>query len=166
MRGIVIGLCLLATLFGAAWIWQERVFDGLHGDLLRREEGRASDPEPNRPPGWGAVLVGGAAGPETAVPMAPAPRPAVPTTPVGANLTPSPGHPTPPPRDAAAGERQVAVGSDQSLWSIVRHEYGQVTAARVAALAAYNGLADPDLLARGQLLVLPTEAVLASLAGE
>jgi len=81
--------------------------------------------------------------PVTAQP-APAPTPAVPVEEL-AVMTP-------------ASERTYEVRSGESLSTICQHTYG--TAALTAALAAHNGISDPDRLWAGRRLSLPAADVL------
>jgi nucleoid-associated protein YgaU len=178
VRGIAVGLTLLAALFAAAWIWQQSLFDAFRTDRARRagEADRAADPAEGPAPGWGEVLVGGAAGPapaEAAPGPRPGPRQPVPAIPGpgGDDPGPAPAVPEPVPDPLASpppetGERQITVGPGESLWGIVNREYGRATPARVEALARFNELENPDLLAPGQPLRLPAPEVLAALAGE
>jgi len=57
-----------------------------------------------------------------------------------------------------ASERTYEVRSGESLSTICQHTYG--TAALTAALAAHNGISDPDTLWAGRRLSLPAAEVL------
>ena len=47
-----------------------------------------------------------------------------------------------------------------TLWAITEVRYGRVDAALVRAVAVYNGIADPNNIPVGFVLLLPDEAVL------
>jgi nucleoid-associated protein YgaU len=116
--------------------------------LLRRAEPPPAGPQPAAPlpPGWGSVVLGA---PSDALPPAAAPQPAQPAP-----------APVPQPEPPAAREFELSVSPGQTLSTICREHYGTASAALVAALARFNGMASADALQAGQKLKLPPLATL------
>ena len=141
MRALLL-LLTLASAFGLAALWQSRHLDGLR---QRREvaamvaDGEYSETEVGLVPAGYAVLTLGV--PSGAAPLE---RPVEPEV-------------------ADAGEFQLPelpdfeliVQPNQTLSRITEAHYGTSARALVAALAEYNGLANPNALAVGDRLYLP-----------
>lgn len=111
--------------------------------------------------GWGRVVVGSPSG------AAPRLRPIPEATPTAQDEpTPSVERPAPetvtetapPPRFPA--DLELVVRPGQSLSKIAAAEYGRSTPELVTALAAYNGMDDPNKLRAGQTLRIPVKAKL------
>ena len=56
--------------------------------------------------------------------------------------------------------RPMPIVHGDTLWAITEVRYGRVDAALVRAVAVYNGIADPNDIPVGFVLLLPDEAVL------
>jgi len=149
---ILLGLSILVALFALAWAWQTRTMASLR-DQRAPQSPEADAEEVGRaaledlPEGWGAVIVGrpsGATPLETAAPPQP-PEPVVDES-RWREL-----------EERALVDYQVEVQPGQSLSRIAREHYGRLDAELIERLARHNGLADPDHLEVGAILLLPSE---------
>ena len=143
MRGLVL-LILLAAAFGLAALWQQRHLAELQA-ARRAAEAEAdgvlrSTPNGDLAPGQAVLLVGRPSGAE------PRPRP----TPAEQAMPPAA-----PQAESALEDYALEVQPGQTLSGIAYLHYQESGPALVRALAAYNGLEDPDQLRAGKALRLP-----------
>jgi len=141
-------LLLLACAFGGAALWQERHVARLErerAEALRAAGGAAPLPPQERlAPGEGVVIVGRPSGAE---PVDVSRSQAVGAVAQGKDW------------ERAASERlgdfELEVQPGQTLSQIAHAHYRSHAPELLRALAAYNGLADPDRVKAGQKLRLP-----------
>jgi nucleoid-associated protein YgaU len=141
-------LLLLTCAFGSAALWQERKVAQLErerAEALRAAGGAAPLPlEQRLAPGEGVVIVGRPSGAE---PVEVSPPQVAAAAAQGEDW------------ERAAAERlgdfELEVRPGQTLSQIAHAHYRSHAPELLRALAAYNGLADPDRVKAGQRLRLP-----------
>jgi phage tail protein X len=166
-------------LFALAWLWDAQLGDEL--DAARERERSALGLEPtasraelgsaaarSQPARTSAILIGRPAGAASQRATPPPPAKLNPTAPAPTALGPTTldhaqagaPHPlatqpdtnaSPPPANAA----RWRVEPGQTLYSIVLKHYGRADAALVERVADHNGIARPEQLRAGHMLVLP-----------
>jgi nucleoid-associated protein YgaU len=150
MRGLIL-LLLLAGAFGLAAWWQDRHLSELQAQ--RRQAEAEADGIVRRGdtgtlgPGEAVLIVGRPSG------ATPRPRPQAPSQESPGVRPAAPDQP--PVAEIELGDFSLEVQSGQTLSGIAYLRYGRSGPGIVRALAAYNGLADPDELRAGQVLRLP-----------
>lgn len=141
-------LLLLACAFGGAALWQERHVARLErerAEALHAAGGAAPLPlEQRLAPGEGVVIVGRPSGAE--------PVEVLPPQPVGAVAQ---GEDWERAASERLGDFELEVRPGQTLSQIAHAHYRSHAPELLRALAAYNGLADPDRVQAGQKLRLP-----------
>lgn len=151
MRALLLAL-VLAGLFGAALLWQERHFAGIRAEqrAVRDEQDALAAPTASGmlEAGHAVLVVGNPSGAEpiprpTAAPSAPTPAP------------PRPDDPDQPLSDAPLPEFELEVQPGQTLSGLAHLHYGEHGRELLSALAEHNGLADPDSLRAGAVVRLP-----------
>ena len=157
MRTLIL-LLVLASGFGLAALWQtyhveqlraaqQEAWELADGRIARTESGLIEE-------GWATVIVGVPSG---AAPVrlehaarAPGPRGS------GPALEAPPDQPPPATEELPPlGDFEMEVQPGQTLSGIAHAHYGTAPAALVQALAAYNGIEDPDALRAGAWVLLP-----------
>jgi len=156
LRGLVL-LTILAAAFGLAAWWQQRHVAELRAAQRSAEAQAGGAPSPGEDaglePGEAVLVLGRPSG-------APPRRRAEPPR----EVPPQPEAPGPS-AEVALGDYTHEVQPGQTLSGIAYLHYGREGIALVEALAAYNGLAEPDLVRPGQVLRLPPREVLEAGAG-
>jgi nucleoid-associated protein YgaU len=141
MRALLL-LLVLAAAFALAAVWQRKHVAELRAARSAAEAAPAPSPDPLAPElaaGEAVLIVGRPSGAE------PRPRPSQPAPPQPRSVE----------KEPTLADFTQEVQGGQTLSGIAHVHYGQSGPALVRALAAYNGLSDPDQLRAGQTLRLP-----------
>ncbi len=141
---IALWVAVLLAAFAAAWVVQAR-WTAAHRAEQDAAFGRVPIEAADLPEGFSRVVVGAPSGAEPVI----LPQPAAPVPP---DRDAAPADEPPPP---APGERRHVVRKGESLSKICAAAYGTARADVIAAVARVNGLARPDQIREGQVLVLP-----------
>lgn len=155
MRALLLAL-ILAGLFGAAFLWQERHWAGIRAEqraVEAEQDARAHPTESGTLEAGRAVLVVG--NPSGADPV---PRPQEarePESPRAEGPTAVSSDPDSPLTREPLPEFQLEVQPGQTLSGLAHLHYGEHGSELLEALAAHNGLASVDALRAGAILRLP-----------